>query len=477
MLLFSTMLEINDTLTKEAFVKLVITWNQNSPHSVNVIQGIEWNGEMNIRYGDSRKWLEINEYRNQNIVAIRYEKNDDDGTVWDTDYIMNFNEMKMAIQLDRGFPENAIDYNADYSNPYFIHLLIEGGYLKKDNDLYILSCPHYINEQNLYFIANVIRGKASYRLPVVYVSRTIDDEYPVNVNELARKLKGVAHVFAQTSRATNGVLRKISGGKNEWNGNIGIYYPSSAQMPHRYFYRAGEGHDDLLFKKVRKEVTRYATAQKIDLLYTWAGVNNALLTDRYSCQREERIEAEKDRDETRSAADALIEEHLAKQKELKEENAYLNRRIISLQNENQGLRAKLMENDSEPVLFAGDEKEFFPGEVKELILSVLQEVEKSGRYDGTRKGDLIKDIVRNNYSQHGVAAKRDQIKAMLNAYKDMDSTLRQKLMDFGFQITWDGKHYKLVYYGDERYIFSLPKTPSDWRSGKNSAADIVKKVL
>ena len=33
MLLFSTMLAINDSLTKEKFIELVIKWNQGSPHA------------------------------------------------------------------------------------------------------------------------------------------------------------------------------------------------------------------------------------------------------------------------------------------------------------------------------------------------------------------------------------------------------------------------------------------------------------
>ena len=92
MLLFSTILSINDTLTKDNFIELVIEWNQNSPHEDNVIQNIEWNGERNIRFGHERLWLAIEEYRNKNIIAVRYEKIDEDGAIWDTDYVMNFDE-------------------------------------------------------------------------------------------------------------------------------------------------------------------------------------------------------------------------------------------------------------------------------------------------------------------------------------------------------------------------------------------------
>ena len=40
MLLFSTILNINEILTKDTFVCL--EWNQGSPHANNIIPGIQW---------------------------------------------------------------------------------------------------------------------------------------------------------------------------------------------------------------------------------------------------------------------------------------------------------------------------------------------------------------------------------------------------------------------------------------------------
>ena len=78
MLLFSTLLDINKSMTKDAFIQLVIEWNQGSPHENNIIPDMVWNGERNIRYGNEGLWLDIEEYRNQNIIAVRYEKKEDD---------------------------------------------------------------------------------------------------------------------------------------------------------------------------------------------------------------------------------------------------------------------------------------------------------------------------------------------------------------------------------------------------------------
>ena len=49
MLLFSTILDIHESLTKEKFIQLVIEWNQGSPHTENIISELEWHGESNVR--------------------------------------------------------------------------------------------------------------------------------------------------------------------------------------------------------------------------------------------------------------------------------------------------------------------------------------------------------------------------------------------------------------------------------------------
>ena len=49
---------------------------------------------------------------------------------------------------------------------------------------------------------------------------------------------------------------------------------------------------------------------------------------------------------------------------------------------------------------------------------------------------------------------------------------RRSLLEFGFIIEGVGKHFKQIYQGDDRYIFTLPKSGSDHRGGLNAAGDI-----
>ena len=66
------------------------------------------------------------------------------------------------------------------------------------------------------------------------------------------------------------------------------------------------------------------------------------------------------------------------------------------------------------------------------------------------------------------------MKRLLKAYNGMSSKLRQDLEALGFEIKEDGKHYKVLYNGEQRYIQTMSKTPSDWRTGKISSTELSK---
>lgn len=498
MLLFSTILDINETMSKDDFICLVIEWNQGSPHANNIIPGIQWNGERNIRYGEDGLWLDIEEYRNQNIIAVRYEKKEDDGAIWDTDYVMNFNSMKMSVRLDRSYTAEALDADPKFSTPHFITLLIERGYLKDDHQLPIQRSATVINAENVSLLVGVINREIKFNLPIVYVSKTYNDEDPVNVSYLASRLKGVAHVMLEEGNWLNHTIKEQCNGNNEYYGAIGIYYPSHGSSHRRYLYRSAVGYDSFLLERVVRSVIQYSNAQMVDTLFTWQGVNNALLRDRLISQRGERLAAETaqkaaeeeaakildtlDEEERRirkqafedaqSEANGILDSFDAEMQKLQDQVEALTHANEALQFENQGLKAKLDSRDTIPVLFMGDEFEFYPGEVRDLLLATLSEATK-GIQPKSRRGDIIRDIIKNNNYQKLSVAKAEEVKRILKNYDGMSARTRQALKDLGFEITEEGKHYKITYYGDGRYQTTYSKTPSDGRTGKNSAQQTI----
>ena len=118
---------------------------------------------MNVRYGDDQHWLEIEEYRNGNTVAIRDQKVEENGRIWNSDYVMNFAAGKMHIQLDRCFTGDANDLDQEFSTPHFLTLLIEEGHLKTDGDLQVAREPISVDKNNSDLLARVIKGESSYQ--------------------------------------------------------------------------------------------------------------------------------------------------------------------------------------------------------------------------------------------------------------------------------------------------------------------------
>lgn len=470
MLLFSTTLKIKDTMTQNDFIGLIIQWNQSSPHKENIIPNIVWKEERNIQFGNDKLWLRIEEYRNRNIVAVRYRKVEDDGTSWDTDYVMNFNEHKMEIGLYRSFSEESMQMYREYSAPYFIKTIIEAGFVEDDGALAVSWKPHFIEDEDIGLLADIINRKTQYRLPVVYVSKKRDDTDPVDVGKLANKLKGVAHVLVEKGDWQDYRLRELCRDQNEYHGTIGIYYPSKMQN-HKEFYSrwAYYGFNNFLMSKVINHVVQYSNSKIIDPLYTFQGVMNALLTDKYKSQRKEKTDALSEASEARTlvdTTDAEIREYQRQIRELTEENK-------SLSAENQALRAGFdeKERDDEPLLYLGEEDEFYEGEIRETVLYTLENVASGLPKHNCRRKDILEDVIKHNKYNKTVHQKHEEIKRILKGFKKVTPRMKKDLEDLGFTLTEDGKHYKMT-YGDGRYTTSLAKTPSDSRSGGNMASDI-----
>ena len=473
MLLFSTILKIDKSLTKDDFLNLVIEWNQGSPHENNVIPNLNWDGSYNQKFGDDTISLEFKEYRNEEIVAVRYVKKLDDGIIWKTDYIMNFKDYKMSIMLDRSFTEDAIGVDPSFTTPLFIRLLIEKGYVVNDNDLPILMNPHLISCENLSVLTAVINGTKFYDLPVVYVSKTFSNNNPIDVDKLAYALKGVAHIFVQGDHGTNTFIREQCNSTNEYNGAIGIYYQSDV-VKHKRFLNYEYFDPTITRQNIVKEIINFTNQQSIDPLYTWDGVLTSLLRDRFESQKSKRTKAERTKEETEELLDSFSNDF----DELTEENGRLRSSISDLESELAFYRDAFNNktvNDS-GFLSSGSEKEFFQDEKKEFILSVLSDSLVSIK-DNTRKKHIIQDIIQQNNSEDVLSKKREEVKRLLTDYSGLTGKLKQDLKQLGFTISDEGKHYKLTYFDDNRYTITMAKTPSDGRAGKNNVSEINNKVF
>jgi hypothetical protein len=119
----------------------------------------------------------------------------------------------------------------------------------------------------------------------------------------------------------------------------------------------------------------------------------------------------------------------------------------------------------------GVEQDLYQHEIVDIIIDALSDANRVAR-EGSRRQHVLQDLIKANPALSARQALEDEIKTLFKTYQGMDTKTRNALARMGFDLTEEGKHYKAVYQGDGRYTFSLSKTSSDHRSGKNLASDM-----
>ena len=54
MILFSTILKFNATLTKDAFIQLVLEWNRTSKYKENIVPDVSLDGSYSGKFGNEK---------------------------------------------------------------------------------------------------------------------------------------------------------------------------------------------------------------------------------------------------------------------------------------------------------------------------------------------------------------------------------------------------------------------------------------
>lgn len=227
------------------------------------------------------------------------------------------------------------------------------------------------------------------------------------------------------------------------------------------------------------EESTYQIAEKISKLFaTWISPEFQLyiMKDYRRLKADENSRLSLNWNLNRAEADELIEsvdEDIQKLKKQVEELTHANE-ILTY--ENQGLRSKMSSADNMPILYLGEEEEFYQGEIREMILDAIAEKLKN-LGEKTRRWDALTDVLNANDYQNIRDERERTVKILFKDYKTLSASMRQQLLELGFEITEEGKHYRLTYYGDGRYKTTIAKTGSDWREGKNIASVILKSMM
>lgn len=463
MITYTTKFPVNESLTKEEFIKNVIKWNQGSQY--DKIDGIEWDGKSyDLKWEQDKIVLEIQEVDTDKIIASRLKKEDEHG-IWTTDFILNTEKGYLSVSVAMVTTEFTTDFAPTYYPPYFVKLIVYSGYSGEDSTLHVSQKAHLAADCEE-LIQKVCGKEIKMSLPIVYITRGKDAVSEFNVDDLAFRLQGVAHVIYEPDDYNQKLSLDIDA-ENGYENKAIIFYPSARKQVDIIDYT--EKTMDYIEKCIVNAVYSYMIQQVRKDIDTWDGILNEQL-------HLKNIELLKSKETVEEENDYLYEEFGDQLKKLEETNARQNNEIQRLTAEVQGLRMKLSDRTQVPIIVAGEEKDFYEGEIKEIVLEILEEYKKSC-HEGGRRLHVIDDILQCNEYKHLPEKKREILKKALKGYRNLTGSLKNELEALGIEITSDGKHYKWSYFGDNRYVVTAAKTSSDGRAGMNLSAIMEKLML
>ncbi len=343
-----------------------------------------------------------------------------------------------------------------------------------DGVLRVQSQPHLLDDtiDGIMQAAQLLCVSAQCSLPVMYASTQTWGGYALDLSHLARSVAGIAHVVVEPSRDFSRHLqrhlRKISM-HTSWReiperGAIGIYWPGSTDN-HALFH-AWKYSNSAHFEQTVRDALIFSQLS-CRLPCTWEQVREAVAQKIIKSLEKEKSDSSRFDDYAR---------------EFDHEITLREQKIAEAEKEIQRLRGELLRYEADAdarseagpgaLLKAGNERDFYPNEILCMLLDAIRDSERAQPQD-SRRQHVLRAILQANELEHNpIKDRRERIKKILRGMRNLDASLQRELEEMGFSITGEGKHFKLLFQGDDRYVYTLPKSGSDWRGGKNAAGDI-----
>ena len=174
------------------------------------------------------------------------------------------------------------------------------------------------------------------------------------------------------------------------------------------------------------------------------------------------------------SSEEVVMEYVRQLEAMEEEVSKLLSENRMLKGRLEGARKAGTPTDSE-LLAAGEEKDLYPGERHGILMDILKSARKDMK-KGTRRADILDDLIRTNPVSGEPKRRAEAVKVALKGYRGLDENTKRKLGVLGIEGNEKhSKHYLLRYYGDSRYMVTMTASGSDaGRGGLNLASDIIR---
>lgn len=464
MIVFTTKLPLKREVDYKQVFDVIKKWLIESPHYgiSEITYGFGEEIEINTSSSTVLKILNIS-VKEDKVFAVRFE-NYEEKTVWRTDCVFIEKTSEFLIQLSCE-SKSYMTKLPQLHKPHIIKLLFEKNMVAGTGIYPITDSPIMLEgDEDIDKCAKIMLGESSTYLPVVYLSYNsfFSFKYAVEPKEIAIKLAGVAHVLVEPNIEFSKKVKMQSDSNNAYNGFIGVYFPGTKYrdfISYNEYFKNG-----LIDKKAIGNAVRYAVQQAALNHFnvndwSWDKIVLENAKQKFLLQAHLTSNTQKEIDEYIAAFDVENER-------LKEKIESLTRQLDSKTAQLESYRTK--DNQDVKVHLKCNIEEFYTDEFFDCVLNILLQT-KAKLPSRTRSYEIIENILSNNsFSNHG----KEIFKNIKKALREKSLTNRRKrLEECGFKVEV-GSHDKIIFH-DNRYMFTLSNTPSDYREEDN----IYKKIM
>lgn len=458
--------------SKDEFVKTVVNWTKTTDDLRYRMKNNEADFNGYSVYRDGERELSIVEYEEEKAIAAIHKDKDLNGIDYVLSTVFKPESNEIFIRMTNSTSTEAGRFMTNFRKPDLIDELVDDEILDMDYDIEMLYDYHDVSKGNTDEFLSVLNRKVKFTLPVIYIALGPCNVYAVDPEDLASKYAGMAHVFCQDHKDCFEDLIQGTDRYVPKNGEVAIYYPKDNPGENHFsfnkFYKKG------MENAISKAIHFYYHNQNFGHMTTYEEIAAKAVSIRNSDLRQENNKVYEENARVNKENREIVDTFDYDLKKSEEEMEKIKRRMRELEVENEILRKRVETSDNAPLLYYGYEKELYPGEIKELLIDILSNLTFPS---GSRREHVVTGLLNANVIKPAIKDRHAKIKSVFNDYRELTAETRNKLEELGFGITSDGKHHKLVYYGDCRYQISLSKTSSDYRSGMNAVSYITKNMM
>ena len=365
-------------------------------------------------------------YHDESAIAfcIQYQNND---------YEYIFNETKQNIYLSINKRNNQFIDLITYLNKY--HFL--------NNNHFSYIQPNIKNMNDLNQVIEFVENKTI--LPVIYLNISLKDFK----NEILTEIQSTAYILTSEDKNFHQAFQNHFHLRN----NSYILYLNHEFQKISFLKK--ESPQEFI-EKVKIKIQSYVLQRTYSFPYNMKDFQHHII--------KKIIENHKENDFLENSS--IEQQVLAledKKKNLQKNIDDLNNQILILENQNEELGSYIKQQGYYPLILKGNEKEFYKGEQRDLLLYLLKEELKNNH--NQKQQQIIHTILEQNPS---VGNRNKYLTDIFNLL--VNEGLSKKSIDtlsrYGIILSHTGKHPTTTFFNDSRYTMTFSSTPSDLNVGR-----------